>query len=60
MKLTVQQITLLERAMTKLEAADSLQQTALGASELAEDLHYRIEELLAEIEMLVEEAEQYA
>lgn len=60
MKLTVQQITLLERAMTKLEAADSLQQTALGASGLAEDLHYRIEELLAEIEMLVEEAEQYA
>ena len=57
MKLTVQQITLLEKAMAKLEAADSYQQAALGATDLCEDLHYRIEDILAEIEMLVEAAE---
>ena len=57
MKLTAQQIALLEKAMDKLEAADSYQQAALGATDLCEDLHYRIEELLAEIEMLVEETE---
>ena len=57
MKLTVQQITLLEKAMSKLEAADSYQQAALGATDLCEDLHYRIEEILAEIEMLVDETE---
>ena len=57
MKLTTQQIALLEKAMDKLEAADSYQQAALGACDLCEDLHYRIEELLAEIEMLVEETE---
>jgi uncharacterized protein YlxP (DUF503 family) len=57
MKLTVQQITLLEKAMAKLEAADSYQQAALGATDLCEDLHYRIEEILAEIEMLVDETE---
>lgn len=57
MKLTAQQIALLEKAMSKLEAADSYQQSALGACSMCEDLHNRIEDILAEIEMLIEEPE---
>jgi CRISPR/Cas system-associated exonuclease Cas4 (RecB family) len=57
MELTTQQIVLLEKAMSKLEAADSYQQSALSHSIVSNDLHERIEDILAEIEMLIEEAE---
>jgi hypothetical protein len=55
MNLSIEQITLLEKAMHKLESADSYIQIAVGTA--SEDLHNRIEEICAEIEMLVEEAE---
>lgn len=57
MKLAAQQIAFLEKVITRLEAADSFQQSALGASEVSEDLHNRIEDLLAEIELLLEECD---
>jgi hypothetical protein len=57
MEITTQQIVLLEKAMAKLEAADSYQQSALSDSIMSNDLHDRIEDILAEIEMLIEEAE---
>jgi hypothetical protein len=55
MNLSIEQITLLEKAMHKLESADSYIQIAVGTA--SEDLHNRIEEVCAEIEMLIEEAE---
>jgi DNA-binding transcriptional regulator GbsR (MarR family) len=58
MKLTTQQMALLTRAMTKLEGADLEIQRALPADELCYDLHERIEEILAEIEMLLNESEE--
>jgi hypothetical protein len=57
MKLTNGQIHKLHSAMSKLESADSLQQSALSDYVESSDLHDRIEEILAEIEMLIEEAE---
>ena len=55
MTLTNQQIATLKRAMDKLESADYSVQNALG--DRSEDLHYRIEDILADIEQLIEEAE---
>jgi hypothetical protein len=57
MKLSIEQITLLEKAMYKLESADSYLQIALGDSPLRDQLYERLEEVCAEIEMLIEEAE---
>lgn len=55
MKLTIEQTVKLQRAMELLEAADGRIQSALG--EASEDLHNSIEEICADIEMLLEEAE---
>lgn len=55
MKLTNEQVVQLNRAMELLEAADSRIQNALGVA--SEDLHNSIEEICADIEMLIEEAE---
>jgi hypothetical protein len=57
MKLTSEQVHKLQRAMEKLESANSLQQSALSDYVESSDLHDRIEDILAEIEMLIEEAE---
>lgn len=57
MKLSIEEITLLEKAMFKLESADSYLQAALGNSQLRDQLYERLEEVCAEIEMLIEEAE---
>lgn len=55
MKLTNEQVVQLNRAMELLEAADGRVQSALG--EASEDLHNSIEEICADIEQLIEEAE---
>lgn len=55
MKLTNLQVVQLNRAMELLESADSRIQNALGES--SEDLHYRIEEICADIEQMLEESE---
>lgn len=57
MKLTSDQIHKLERAMNSLDSANSLQQSALSQYLASNDLYERIEEICAEIEMLIEEAE---
>ena len=57
MKLTSDQIHKLERAMNSLDSANSLQQSALSQHLASNDLYERIEEICAEIEMLIEEAE---
>ena len=57
MKLTNGQIHKLHSAMSMLESANSLQQSALGQYLASNDLYERIEEVCAEIEMLIEEAE---
>lgn len=55
MKLTNEQIAVLNRAMQKLESADSDVQSALPAGDVCYDLHLRIDELCAEIEEMLEE-----
>ena len=57
MKLSIEQIILLEKAMLKLEQADSYIQITLGNSQLRDQLSERLDEVLVEIEMMVEEAE---
>ena len=57
MKLSIEQIILLEKAMLKLEQADSYIQITLGNSHLRDQLSERLDEVLVEIEMMVEEAE---
>lgn len=55
MKLTTEQIAMLNRAMQKLESADGDVQAALPAGDVCYDLHTRIDDLCAEIEQMLDE-----
>lgn len=55
MKLTADQIAVLNHAMQKLESADSDVQAALPAGDVCYDLHTRIDELCADLEQILEQ-----